>query len=163
VLSQGTALATAFNDMTSRLDDSRHEADLQIRSTVDDINSLTAQIAALNRTPGVRDSALTVRDDQNQMVESLAKLANITVVDRPEGGVDIYLGGGQPLIVGETSYVITKTATPPSGLTALSLQGTTITSLVTGGKLGGLLQVRDVSVPAYQTQLDQLADGVVQQ
>jgi flagellar hook-associated protein 1 FlgK len=45
----------------------------------------------------------------------------------------------------------------------LALNGTTITSEVTGGRLGGLLAARDTNIPDYQTRLDTLAYEVAQQ
>src|SRR5262249_55230684 len=44
-----------------------------------------------------------------------------------------------------------------------TLQDVDVTSQLTGGEIGGMLQVRDTLVPAYQAQLDQLAYSVATQ
>jgi flagellar hook-associated protein 1 FlgK len=159
-LLQADSLAGAFRNMAGRLDSARRDADRQVRSAADEINDLTDRIAALNESIGAAatpDASLPLRDEQGQLVRRLAELVDIQTLDRGEGGIDISVGNGRPLVVGQTSYDIAVTNTPPSGYAALSVNSAAVTSEITGGKLGGLLQVRDVSIPGYQDALDDLA------
>jgi flagellar hook-associated protein 1 FlgK len=163
---QGDTLASAFNDMASRFDSARNDADHQVRSNVDQINTLAAQIAALNHnlaTSPTPETRLSVADDQEQLVQKLSQLVDLNVLDRADGGVDISIANGHPLVVGDTAYAIDATSTPPDGHAALSINGADITSAITGGTLGGMLHVRDVDIPGYQAQLDQLAYDVADQ
>ncbi len=164
-LLQADGLAGAFRNMASRLDSARRDADRQVRSTAEEVNSLADQIAALNRSIGSAspDSTLHLRDDQAQLVRRLAEIVDIHTLDRPDGGIDISIGNSRPLVVGQTSYALTVSNTPPSGYAALRVNGTAVTSEITGGRLGGLLQVRDVSIPNYQGSLDDLAFEVATQ
>lgn len=158
-LLQGQNLAAAFRNMALRFDNARRDADTDIRATVESVNSLTDRIATLNasmQSPPT-SSSLHLQDEQAQLVRQLAELVNISVTDRAEGGVDISVGNGRPLVVGNTQYEITATPTAPSGFSVLTTGGTTITAEVTGGRLGGLLAARDVNIPDYQTKLDTLA------
>jgi flagellar hook-associated protein 1 FlgK len=45
-------------------------------------------------------------------------------------------------------------------MATVSLEGVDVTSELTGGRIGGLLQARDVLVPGYLGQLDQLANDL---
>jgi flagellar hook-associated protein 1 FlgK len=166
VLLQAGALADSFRNMAGRLDSARTDADRQVRGNVEEINSLTTQIRALNESiagsPSL-ESSLHLRDDQAQLVRQLSELVDIDVLDRREGGVDITVGNGRPLVIGQTQYDVTATNTPPAGYATLGVNGTTVTSEITGGKLGGLLQVRDVNIPDYQARLDDLAFEVANQ
>jgi flagellar hook-associated protein 1 FlgK len=63
-------------------------------------------------------------------------------------------------VVAEHQYDLGTSSTPPLGYAAITSGGTDVTSQITGGRLGGLLQVRDVNVPAYLDQLDSLAYNV---
>ena len=58
---------------------------------------------------------------------------------------------------------LTTSAIPPSGLVQLKSGPNDITSLIQGGKLAGLLRVRDQLIPAYQNDLDTLAEGIITQ
>jgi flagellar hook-associated protein 1 FlgK len=108
-------------------------------------------------------STLHLQDEQSQLVRQLSEYVNITVTQRPEGGIDVSTGNGRPLVVGNTQYDLTATPGAPAGYSVLALNGTTITSEVTGGRLGGLLAARDTNIPDYQTRLDTLAYEVAQQ
>jgi flagellar hook-associated protein 1 FlgK len=151
--------------MSSRLDGARREADAQVGGTVEEINSLVGRIGALNRTIATSsaDSALTPKDEQALLVRQLSELVDVTALSRSDGGVDISVGHGRPLVVGVSVYELDAAATLPGGYRALSTGGFSITSEITGGKLGGLLQARDATIPGYVAQLDDLAYEVAQQ
>jgi flagellar hook-associated protein 1 FlgK len=163
VLIQGENLAAAFRDMAARLGAARHDADRQVRGNVDDINAILERIAALNVSIGGASSmekSLHARDEQQQLVRQLSELADVRVLDRQEGGVDISIGNGRPIIVGETTYKLSVSNAPPLGYAAISVNGTDITSEIDAGRLGGFLQVRDANIPDYQGRLDTLAFSV---
>ena len=165
VLLQAGSLAESFRDMAMRLDSARRDVDRQVRSATEEVNSIVEQIRALNvsiaESPSL-ESSLHLRDDQAQLVRQLSELVDIHVLDRREGGVDISIGNGRPLVIGQSDYAITITS-PPPGYAALGVNGTDVTPEITGGKLGGLLQVRDVNITDYQTRLDDLAFEVANQ
>ena len=79
----------------------------------------------------------------------------------PEGGVDITVGSGRPVVVGSTAYAVSAVSAPPAGYADLKINGTTVTSEITGGRIGGLIAVRDTNIPAYMDRLDALAYEVV--
>src|SRR5687768_8990773 len=163
VLIRGEGLAAAFSNMAGRLGAARLDADRQARGTVDDINALIEQIAALNVSIGgasAQEKSLHARDEQFALVRQLSEQIDIHVLDRPEGGVDISVGNGRPVVVGHTSYAIAVQSTAPAGYAALSVTGVDITAEITAGRLGGFLQVRDVNIPDYTTRLDTLAFAV---
>lgn len=166
VVVQGQQLANALNDMSSRLDDSIRSADNQIIGGVTQINALATEIASLNRSIGDANGADVegLKDRQNVLLQSLNKLVNTTVVPRSEGGMDVTIGtSGHALVLGATAYAIDATQKPPSGLTSITSHGQDITSELSGGQIGGWLQVRDTLVPAYKSQLDTIAYTLVQQ
>jgi flagellar hook-associated protein 1 len=166
VLLQAGALAESFRNMASRLDAASSDADLQVRSTAEEINSLTEQIRALNRSIAgspTLESSLHLRDDQTRLVRQLSELVDVQMLDRPEGGVDITIGNGRPLVIGETQYDLQITNEPATGHAELSANGGVVTSEITGGRLGGLLHVREVNVPGYMSRLDDLAFEVANQ
>lgn len=165
VLLQGETLAQTFQGMARRLEASQRDTDTQIRSTVDEVNALAARISVLNRSLGGPQDASQahLQDEQAGLVRKLSELVDVAVVDRDGGGVDISFANGRSIVLGDQAYSLVATPTPPNGLSALSVAGVTITSEITGGKIGGLLNVRDVNIPDYMNQLDTLAFNVAQQ
>ena len=64
------------------------------------------------------------------------------------------LPSGRALVIGESAYPLETTA---DAVTAIHLGDADVTADFTGGRLGGLLQVRDSIIPGYIARLDELA------
>jgi flagellar hook-associated protein 1 len=165
VLLQGEQLAESFHDVSSGLDDTVRAADAQVRDVVTQINALASKIASLNgaiRSTAGAD-AETLKDQLGVALKSLAGLTTTAVLTRADGGIDVTIGSGQPLVLGNSAYALGVTSVGPGGLASVSLGGTNVTSQLTDGKIGGLLYARDTLIPGYKTKLDQLAFSVTQQ
>lgn len=153
------SLATAFNETADRLESSRREADARIRGAVDQVNTLSARIATINGAlPAAQANGTgqTLEDQQEELLRQLAALADVHVIARQEGGVDVTLGNGRPLVIAANAYTL-DTTTGANGYANLASGGVDVTSEVTGGTLGGLLHVRDSAIPSYLASLDRLA------
>lgn len=162
VIVQGKSLASAFNDVAARLASAQRDADAQVKSGIDQINTLATQIASLNASMAGASASgnEALRDKLGVALSSLSQLIDIGVVSRPDGGADVSIGNGRALVIGANTYQVGVTPMVGSGLANLTSAGTVITTEITGGRVGGLLQVRDTLLPGYTTRLDQLAYGV---
>jgi flagellar hook-associated protein 1 FlgK len=156
----GESLAAAFGQVAGHLEASRRDADGRLRGAVDELNALTARIAEINGAlPSARMSGggLTLQDEQQQLVRRVSELAPVQVITRADGGVDLALENGRPLVVGASQYTIDVSASAPEGYASLSSEGFPLDGQITGGTIGGLLYVRDTAIPGYQASLDTLA------
>jgi flagellar hook-associated protein 1 FlgK len=165
VARQGGRLAQAFGDMSSRLGAARRDADVQVRAAADEVNALAARVAALNQAiaGAIGGDVEGLRDEREVALQELAALADVSVLHREDGAVDVALAGGRALVMGADAYRIDVTSTPPSGMAALSMGGQDITTAISGGRLAGAIAARDAHIPAYATRLDELAYEVAQQ
>ena len=167
VVVQAQSLATAFHDMSSRLDSAQRSADASIVGAVDQTNSLVTEISQLNvaiaQANGAGADAQSLKDQQNEAVNKLAKVIDVSVMQRQDGGVDVTFGAGHPLVIGEVTYSLVSNPVGPLGLSQLMSNGIDVTSEIKGGSIGGLLQVRDSMVPQYRNDLDQIAYTVTNQ
>jgi flagellar hook-associated protein 1 len=166
VIIEGQALARAFNDIAARFSSAQRDADNEIRDTVAQVNALAKQIADINSglASASGGAAEGLLDQQGEAIAALTKLADVNVIQKGDGTVDVTIGNGCALVVGASTYALSVTSTPPLGfariVSAGAAQPTDVTSQITGGQIGGLLQVRDVLLPSYMNQLDTLAYGV---
>jgi flagellar hook-associated protein 1 FlgK len=162
---QGRQLASAFNNMATRLDDARRVADSQVRGDIDHINTLATQIGQLNTQIGTANGAdvETLNDRMRVALETLAGLADVTAIRREEGGFDVSIGSGRALVIGSNVYSVEAVPGGPDGVSAVFSGDVDISAEIQRGHLGGLLQVRDTIVPGYQQRLDQLAFDVAAQ
>jgi len=166
VVTEAQKLAATFNTLAGGLAEAARDLDVRVRATVDQINALARQIADLNGSlagmaPGAPE-ALHVRDQVIQALESLSALIDVQAVEVESGGFDVSIGSGRLLVVANTPYEIGTTPRDGTGVSDIVAAGQVITGEIAGGTLGGLLDVRDVKMPAYLQHLDRLAYEVAQ-
>jgi flagellar hook-associated protein 1 len=158
VVREGQALGQAFGALSDRLSELQTVQDRSLQDSVTELNDLVRTVSQLNGrivTGGVDAEAL--RDERGVAIARMAELADVSVLHRADGAVDITIASGHALVVGAHAYPMTMTPQPPSGFVSLSLADIDITSQLTGGTIGGQLNVRDEKIPSYLAALDQLA------
>ena len=159
VLLQAESLADSFRDMSGRIALAKRDTDMQVASAAQDVNELAAQIAKINDTIGrTGESAggiLHLQDEQSELVRKLSEIVDVDVLQRADGGVDITIGNGRALVIGENDYAVQTSVV--AGVNHIFSAGVDITSEISAGKIGGLVYARDVLLPGYQTSLDTLA------
>ncbi len=167
LVAQGSSLASTFRDMVDRLSLARRDADAGVKDSVRAVNDLAGRIARLNEALGTvrpnESQAMTLQDELGEAVKQLSTLIDIHTIPRANGGFDVTFGNGRPLVVGENTYPLETATVGPDGITAILSEGTTVTSEISGGRIGGLVHARDVLIPGYVAQLDELAYAVATQ
>ena len=163
VLSSGQNLANAFKSTANGLTSAQTDADGQVTQTVAQVNTLTKQIAQLNgqlsQLKAAGQDGGTVQDQRDELVQQLSGLTGISVTQSSDGET-ITTGNGAPLVMGGQSFSL-QTTTGSDGMQhVLDSNGTDITSSLTGGTLGGAIQVRDQVIPGFLSQLNTLASQV---
>jgi flagellar hook-associated protein 1 FlgK len=169
MLSSGRNLTTRFNNLSTSLSDMRVDSNREISATVGSINTYSSQIATLSGNIAAAEAstgqpANDLRDQRDLLVANLNELINVTTFEQTDGTFNVYIGSGQPLVVGASVTPMTVVSDPNSpefSVPALSLAGgvtqTLDSSLVSGGSLGGLMAVREeILQPAIQA-LDLMA------
>ena len=165
VLNTASELTRSFHEIAGRMSDAQRQADTRVRGTVEEINAVAAQIAALNRSMGtaVLETRLPLQDQMSTLLRELNTLVNADVVERPDGGMDVTIGSGRALVIGAESYRVDAVSQPPSGLAAVQAGGRDITLEIRGGRLAGAIEARDTAIPDYLTRLDAIAYEMVRQ
>ena len=164
----GQSLCAEFNRIHSEIISQQQTHDQEILVRVNDINSLTANIANLNhQIANVENSggqANDLRDQRTNLLNNLASLMNVQVAEQSDGQVNVYVGG-QVLIQGELSMAInTRERSVPNGVVhdlVWADGGTSV--VVSGGQIAGLIEMRDQRLPEVSSQLDELVNTLVSQ
>lgn len=161
VINAASALAGAFNVASYNLDQARASIATDTQNNIVDFNSLSSDIAKINvqirRSAGAIDPSVDAQLHND--LESLSKFANITTVQAQDGSFNVFLGGQVPVVLGSTPFSISASSSSGS-LAILDASGADITSHVTNGQLGALMQLQNTIIPSYQSQLDTLAASV---
>jgi flagellar hook-associated protein 1 len=171
-LSKATAVAGRFNQAAADLTAAQGFLDRQVGQTVTDVNRLTSQIAELNaKIAGAESSGQQANDLRDERGVALADLGGLIEVSSIEDatGLTIFTGRGHTLVDKERAYQLIGVPDPGNNsLLAVHYDagaGATInlSSVIQSGKLKGLLDVRDQTIPSLRVSLDTLASEVVTQ
>ncbi len=143
VLDNAGDVASSIQGLESSLSQNAQQLDTSIAATADQINSIASQIQAYN-VQRVTEATPDPGEDAQlySALDNLSQLTNFSTVTQADGTVTVLLGGGSPLVIGSQQNAI-SIATSPAGDRVLDSQGNDITSQVTSGQLGGLLDVRN--------------------
>jgi flagellar hook-associated protein 1 FlgK len=143
VLDSAGNVAASINGLASSLSQTSQQLDTSIASTASQINSIAAQIQSYNVQRLTETTPDPGQDAQlHSALDSLSQLTNFSTVTQADGTVTVLLGGGSPLVIGSQQSAL-STASSPAGAQVLDSQGNDITSQVTSGQLGGMLDARN--------------------
>ncbi len=167
-----TVTAT-FNRFDSQMAELQESTDRAIVGLLPGINALLGQIADLNQEIAKRESvapANDYRDQQERLIRDLAEELEVTTIQDSQGLTTVLFQGGVPLVEGSLSAELIAVANPshPFDPTFSSVYVSTgnqsfdVTSRISGGELGGLIESRDVHIADARNDLDALAYSFVQ-
>jgi flagellar hook-associated protein 1 FlgK len=165
VISAGQDLASAFQQTGQQLKSIQQGVDQQVRQTVEEINSDTAQLASLNQqitsVQGNGEHAGMLQERRHSVLHSLSQLVDVAVTYANDGSLTITTTNGAPLVADAQSFALSTAANPSTGFQDIFSQGNDVTSSFTGGQLAGLLEARDQAIPCALSNLDDLAAGFI--
>ncbi|WP_316205418.1 flagellar hook-associated protein FlgK [Bradyrhizobium sp. SZCCHNS3004] len=171
-----SAVVSALDDVASQLRDTsqgiqtlRSNADQDIGSSVTSINSDLKQIADLNvqirKMGAAGQSTADLEDQRNSALKDLSSYMNVSYYTASNGDLQVYTSSGRALVdssahtlsYSTSANVTASTSYSSGGFSGITVDGVDITSQITSGKIGALITLRDQTLPAEQSQLDQLA------
>jgi flagellar hook-associated protein 1 FlgK len=171
LLAAANLMVGRFNDVGDRLQEMRSGTDRQLRLEIDSVNLTTREIANLNNQIALALGAGATPNDLLDMrdvaIRRLAESVAVSTVEQSDGSVNIFLANGQPLVVGGTANEmgwVADALDPQSARVGLRA-GSGVLPLdpatVGGGRIGGLLQFREMDLPDVENQLGRLAASLV--
>jgi len=169
LLANGQTLSAAFVNQAQSLNQIRLDANQEILRHVETVNGLAIRIASLNDEIFVAETsgrnAPDLRDQRAVLINDLAELVDIEQIQLRDGiGINV---GGQLLVGGNHANALSTIPDgdnpPMNDVAFVRTDGSmfAISSKLQGGKIGGLLQVRDVDVVNFQGRVDRLAAVLV--
>lgn len=173
VVSAAKDVSNALNSASSTVTQVRQQADNDIATSVANINDLLSQFQNLNNqvvrgTSNSRDIT-DVLDARDAVLKQLSTEVGIRTVTRDNGDMAIYTDSGVTLF-DKAPRSVTFQQTPNLAAGApgaavyadgVPVAGTSHVMEIQSGKLAGLISVRDDIAITYQSQLDEMARGLI--
>ncbi|GAB4391772.1 MAG: flagellar hook-associated protein FlgK [Gammaproteobacteria bacterium] len=167
-LSQTNLLVNRFATLNAQLDQQNSLLNNDLRNITTEINNLSSSLAQLNdRITTARNAAPDLLDQRDQLLRELASYVNVSTVEQIDGAVNIFIGSGQSLVVGNRSNTLGVTAsTEDPGQFDIVLQTSNgpinINTSIQGGELQGILNARDQVLIPTVNQIGLIAIGIAQ-
>lgn len=182
-----TTFATQVNSLAQQLQILRFQADQDIKNAVDNVNSIIDELHSLNAAIASEISAgqnpTGFLDRRDVLLRDLSQYMDVQTFTRENGSINIFTGNGVNLVdedrhrlsyspaSSENTFIDDISLSPilvyqvdssgnTFGTPAELVSGGTssqVTSLLTSGKLKGLLDMRDRQIPDMLAQLDMYA------
>lgn len=168
VINSAKDLVAKFNNLNTQLDNLNHSINQQLDELVTKINDLTTDIAAMNQrivdysSSGTSASPNDLLDKRDLLIRQLSEITNVSTSKQSNGSLNVFLNNGIAVVVGSTTLGL-QTKVNDSDVTrreiAMDSNGTghEITAVLAGGKLGGLLSMRDEILEPTFNGLGQIA------
>ncbi|WP_025132253.1 flagellar hook-associated protein FlgK [Pseudomonas sp. PH1b] len=166
LLSDTQALSNRFNSVSSQLNQQNTNINGNLANMADQVNKLANTVAQLNQKiselstngNGMPNDLL---DARNETVRQLSTFIGVQVSERGSS-VDLYLGSGQPLVMGNTANTleVVQGKNDPTRSALQLNRGTStvdITNVTTGGEIGGLLRYRSEVLDPAMNELGRVA------
>ncbi|MCX7146089.1 MAG: flagellar hook-associated protein FlgK [Sulfuritalea sp.] len=170
MLSAAQALVARFQSLDQRLSEIREGTNQQITVQIGQINAYSSQLADINQRiilaqiVGGSQPPNDLLDQRDQMVTDLNKLVRVSTITQGDGSFSVFMGNGQPLVVGTQAYQLQAVQAPDDPeRTTVAIVGVGGTALilpeaqVSGGSLGGLIGFRSQTLDAAQNALGRIA------
>ena len=171
-LSEAEGLAKRFNTVYDRLYEQNAFINKQLSAVTDQVNQLAGAIAGYNDAIAVAASngqqPNDLLDAREEAVRKLSTFIGVTVVAQDDSSYNLFVGSGQPLVVGNSAarLEVTPGLSDPlrsevEFVSGSSRQG--ITSLITGGEMGGMIRYREDVLDTTLNAVGRLALSITDQ
>jgi len=171
-------LIQVSQNLTSTFNRLYDQLDLQYQAVNDDIRGIASEMTALAKNlaevnsqiqltygDGTKNLPNDLLDQRDRLVLGLSEFTNVTTVPDSNGMISVFIGSGQPLVLGARSLDVdvVRSQTDNTKLElALSSNGTQqrLRGDIMGGKIQGLTDFRDNVLDKAFNQLGQTAIGL---
>lgn len=186
-INAGVSLASQISDLATSLQNLQFQADQDIATAVQNVNTNLKRLNDLNHlintNASLGKSVAELEDQRDRTVQDIGQYINISTFTQNNGALSATTGNGIPILDNnayQISYKPTSSASAfadgsslgpmtiirldntgaPSGepiVLANAGPSSSIASVFTSGKIAGLMEMRDRQIPALNAQLDNLS------
>ncbi|MHC4863777.1 MAG: flagellar hook-associated protein FlgK [Planctomycetota bacterium] len=166
VVSAAEAMATQFRALGEYFTDLETQIALEVNNIVEQINTLTSQIAECNSNIERMEISGAVPnnlcDRRDEYITKLSQYVSVETVSRDYGVIDVAVGG-IPVVVGSLATEL-EAGLNNSGALGITVKGASnYSAAIQGGRLGGLLSLKNDILVDIHGDLDDLAAALIEQ
>jgi flagellar hook-associated protein 1 FlgK len=169
MLAGASSLVARFQTLDNRLNEINQSINVQIESTVSSVNAYAREIAYINgriAAEGQQHPPNDLLDQRDRLIGELNLLVGANVIRNADGSVNVSVGSGQSLVVGQEFLRLSAVPSPevPEQIDVGygTGQGRVLLTpnALSGGSLGALLSFRAGALADARNQLGRIAGGL---
>lgn len=173
MITQSQAMVDRIHTMDDWFQDLRKATNDRLVNQVSSINALASQIADMNqeiivaRGIGQNNEPNDLLDQRDTLINQLSEHIGISIVPQDDGSLNIFMGGGQSLVLGTTTRELEARPDPddPTYYEVTYKDKYTssfipITDTLKGGDLGGAIAFRNEILLPAQNYLGWISNGL---
>ncbi|NQS97280.1 MAG: flagellar hook-associated protein FlgK [candidate division Zixibacteria bacterium] len=162
--------ATVLTDMLNKYDADlkliENKLNDELKLMIDDVNAIAVQIAQLNKgirqAESIGQNANDLRDHRDLAVDNLSKMLKVQYTDNENGTVNIYLSGQMLVQDTDCRELTTRVSSRHDMVVDDIIWSDSFSEVeIGGGKLKGLIDVRDVEAEKVRDSLDDFAETLI--
>jgi len=167
VFNQLKSVSQRFHTLNDQLSTIGKGVETEIQSITTEINKIGLNISKLNRD--ISNASISgqgapndLLDKRDLLLNRLSELVGVTSFEQQNGSLNVFIGNGQGLVVGNAASKLTTipSVNDPEKLDVALSNGATlipITGSIKGGKLGGALSFRQGMLETTHNRLGKIA------
>lgn len=162
IVTEAESITSRFNNLSNRLNEIEKSINSEVRTVTAQMNSLASSIASLNqsigeaRASGNGNQPNDLMDKRDETLRQLSELVSLQIVNQGDGDINVFIGNGQPLVIG--TQVSTFNVTNDG---KIQLKGNNsiadVSGQLSGGQIGGLLSFRNEVLAPSMNELGRIA------
>jgi len=163
LLQKAEALTERFHAIRSDLTRVQNEVGNSLGASLNDLNKWTGLVAELNQkivsSESIGTAANDLRDQRNELLKKISGLIEGNSFENGDGSVTFVTTNGLLLVDRAQSWKLSQNGSD----IYWNEVPTDVSDRLQGGKIGGLLDLRDETLPQYAANLDELAGSIIEQ
>jgi flagellar hook-associated protein FlgK len=166
IIESGNSLSKQLNDLDNGLSSLQTDLTREIEAGVSKINSITSEIASVNQ--GILSQELAgqkandLRDKRTALIRELGSYIDVKTFEQPSGSTIVTTTSGFTLVYDEEKYNLNTNGEDIVWEGSYGNQKN-ITEYIKTGKLGGWLEMRDVIIPKFRSDLESMTREMIWQ
>ena len=172
LLGEAQGLADRLDHIDTQLRDLDAETAAQAGTEASEINAIASGIARLNReiVNGVGATGQPpndLLDQRDRLIDQLSAKVSVSVIPQDGNVLNVFIGNGQALVLNDKAATLSVAPDPSdSSRPRLVLSGgqgsSDVTSALSGGALGGVLDFRSQVLDPARNELGRIAAGLAE-
>jgi flagellar hook-associated protein 1 FlgK len=170
LVSISQSLASMFNQKANELINTQNDTNNEISSDVTELNNDLAQLADYNdkivQIEHGGGTASDLRDKRTELLKNISQIVDVNYYEEADGSLNVFLSNGKSLVEGTNVWDLKAVPnTNNSSYDDIVFKDDTTNKAINGdlkgGKLAGLLYVRDTQVAGYLNDLNSMASTII--